>query len=86
MHRDRRITAVVSSEQPGRCRYCQARIVWFWTLPKGRSMPFNPNPLVLSTSENPETQVKYVVLSSDALHFVTCTNKPTRTAQQPRLL
>jgi hypothetical protein len=88
MHRDRRITVVVETGhpngRPGTCKFCGARFVWLATAPHGQALPFNPNPLVLSEHENPDTRVKFKVLSSDSLHVVTCPNKPRRTETAPR--
>lgn len=88
MFRDRRICVIVETAardgRPGVCMYCKKPIVWFTTAPKGRRMPFNPRPMVLSRSVNPDTGVQFDLLSSESLHFVTCPNQPKRTDAPPR--
>jgi hypothetical protein len=86
MGNDRLLFLVAGPRRFGRCKHCHARIEWATVAPKGRTVPLDPNPLVLRVHVNDDTGIKFQVVSANNLHFATCTNKPARVkTQRPRL-
>lgn len=59
------------SQQRGRCRSCDAPIVWAVTVPNARRMPFN-DPVILSPVMDPREGVVLVDMDRTTSHFATC--------------
>lgn len=81
MRPERLIYVVVGSRRPGSCRDCGRPIEWVVSS-AGKNLPLNPHPLVLRAHEN-AGGVKFEVVSSNNLHFVTCQRKRER-PKRPR--
>lgn len=79
--RDPRILLLADWSRPGRCRHCRAPVEWHLT-GKGKYLPFDRAPLVLSRHENADTTVRFEMVSPESLHFVSCKNKPARPGRE----
>jgi len=68
--------------KPGRCKYCQAPIVWALTH-EGRRIPLNAHERPLRQEKHPVTQVSFDVFAGTASHLWTCTEK-SRAPRTPK--
>lgn len=62
---------VKGSAREGRCRDCGRRIVWAKVAPKGKSFPFDREPIYAPDVTN-DGGVKFEVWPNELLHFISC--------------
>ncbi len=74
---ERPLTILAGSRGAGRCRDCRNRVIWVTTSPKGKSVPFDSEPLVLRAFEN-DRGVRFEVVEREGIHFGTCPAKQPR--------
>lgn len=89
---ERMLHVLAGPRRPSRCKYCGRPIEWATRLSTERreggrniakNVPLNPNALTLRYDRT-ETGVKVEVLSAEALHFVSCPQKPAK-PKRPRM-
>ncbi len=65
---ERPVTILAQHRSPDRCRRCRRKILWVVTAPKGKGLPLDCEPIVLSRSVNPETGVHFESIAPTAIH------------------
>jgi hypothetical protein len=75
---DRLIQILDTTRRASHCRDCGRPIEWATLAGKGKFVPIEPNPLVLNYVRNPETHVRFLVISANNLHFTRCTKRKER--------
>jgi hypothetical protein len=77
MYPERVLHVVSGNRRPGTCKYCGKAIEWA-TTPKGKFLPLKAHAFVMRTEMNPDTHVRFDVLTADAVHMASCPSQPPR--------